>query len=85
MKLYQGVVKRTSEKTISVEVSRQWVHPKYKKTMKSSKKYLVHDEKNQAHLGDQVSFSESKPYSKRKRFAFIKVTAPAKITATIVN
>jgi small subunit ribosomal protein S17 len=71
MKLYQGTVLRTSEKTAAIEVARKWVHPKYQKIVKSTKKYLVHDEKNQAKVGQVVNFIESKPYSKRKRFVIL--------------
>lgn len=62
------------DKTVVVEVTRQWLHPKYKKTVKRTKKYLVHDEKNQAKVGDVVTFKETKPVSKRKRFILVDVT-----------
>jgi small subunit ribosomal protein S17 len=71
MKLFQGTVTRTSEKTLAVEVVRKWIHPKYQKIVKSTKKYLVHDETNAAKVGEVINFQESRPYSKRKRFAIV--------------
>lgn len=72
MKVYSGtMIKKSGDKTIAVEVTRQWVHPKYKKTVKRTKKYLVHDAANQKQIGDQITFAETKPYSKRKRFSLI--------------
>ena len=69
MKEFTGKVTSTSmQKTIVVTVVRQWTHPKYKKTIKRTNKYLVHDEKEQAKMNDNVIFTESKPISKRKRF-----------------
>lgn len=74
MKTLVGVVTSTKmTKTIGVEVTRAWTHPIYKKTIKRTKKYLVHDEKEIAKFGDKVSFTESKPFSKRKRFLLDKV------------
>lgn len=69
MKEFTGVVTSTKmNKTVVVNVVRQWTHPKYKKIIKRTKKYLIHDEKEQAVLNDQVIFTETKPISKRKRF-----------------
>lgn len=74
MKTYQGkAIKRSGDKTIAVEVTRQWVHPKYQKTVKRTKKYLVHDPLNTVPIGSNLTFIESKPISKRKRFTLVKV------------
>ena len=54
------------DKTIVVMVTRQVQHPKYKKIIRRSKKYSVHDEKNKFKKGDTVSIEECKPYSKNK-------------------
>ena len=72
MKTYQGtVLKANGQKTLSVLVSRSWAHPKYQKIVRSTRKYLVHDATNQAQVGQAITFKESRPYSKRKRFALI--------------
>ena len=69
MKTFQGIVTSTKmDKTAVVQVTRMWMHPKYKKRVKRTKKYLIHDEKNIAKVNDKVIFSESKPISKRKSF-----------------
>ena len=65
------VVSDKSNKTIVVEVSRRFVHPKYKKVMTTYKKYHAHDEKNKSKIGDMVSIAESKPISKLKRWTVV--------------
>jgi small subunit ribosomal protein S17 len=65
----QGVVvKRSGDKTASVLVERKVLHPKYHKTVKRFKKYLVHDEKNELNEGDVVTAVECRPLSKTKSF-----------------
>jgi small subunit ribosomal protein S17 len=62
------VVSDKSNKTVVVEVSRRFVHLKYKKVMTTYKKYYAHDEKNNSKIGDIVFIIESKPISKLKRW-----------------
>jgi small subunit ribosomal protein S17 len=79
MKTFTGsVLKRSSLNTILVEVTRQWVHPKYKKTVKRTKKYLVDDAKQDAVIGQEVTIVEVRPLSKRKRFKVQKSLPKAK-------
>ena len=66
------VVSDKSNKTIVVEVSRRFVHPRYKKVMTVYKKYHAHDEKNKSKIGDNVSIMESKPISKLKRWTVVE-------------
>jgi len=66
------VVSDKSNKTIVVEVSRRFVHPKFKKVITTSKKYHAHDENNKFKIGDQVSIIESKPISKLKRWTVLE-------------
>ena len=61
------------EKTITVLVRRVYRHPVYKKTVYSTKKYLVHDEKNAAKINDRVLIMETRPLSARKHFRLVKV------------
>ena len=71
---FQGdVVKKTQDKTISVLVKITKMHQKYRKQYVESKKYAVHDEKNDATEGDVVDFEECRPYSKTKKWRLIKV------------
>ena len=65
----QGVVvKDSGDKTVSVLVERKVLHPRYHKTVKRFKKYLVHDEKNEVNEGDTVIAIECRPLSKTKSF-----------------
>lgn len=65
------VVSDKMDKTIVVKVDRVKVHPKYGKRYNVSKKYKVHDENNQCHVGDKVSFVECRPLSKDKKWRVI--------------
>ena len=65
----QGVVvKRSGDKTVSVLVERRVLHPRYHKTVRRFKKYLIHDEKNEVNVGDIVTALECRPLSKTKSF-----------------
>lgn len=71
-KKFNGVVvSDKNDKTIVVKVDSIKIHPKYKKRYTSSKKYKVHDEKNQFKVDDKVSFVECRPLSKDKRWRVI--------------
>ena len=65
------VVSNKADKTITVRVNRKVKHPVYKKYIKRSKKYSVHDEDNKYKLGEIVSIQENKPISKTKRWVVI--------------
>ena len=72
----QGVVvKKSGEKTVSVLVTRSVLHPKYHKTVKRFKKYLIHDEKNELNVGDSVIAIECRPLSKTKSFRLKTILA----------
>jgi len=66
------VVSTKMQDTAAVLVDRYVKHRKYKKYMRLSKKYLVHDRGNTAKVGDQVEIREVTPISKRKRFTLVK-------------
>jgi small subunit ribosomal protein S17 len=71
------VVKKSGQKTIKVEVERTTFHKLYKKYIKKRKKFLVHDEKNQASIGDKVQIIESRPISKLKKWRLQKIIQKA--------
>ena len=56
------------QKTVTVRVDQSFRHPLYQKVVRKSKDYLVHDEQG-CRPGDQVRIVESRPVSKRKRWA----------------
>ena len=66
------VIKDKNNKTVVVLVKRRYSHPFFKKVITSSKKYHVHDEKNSFKIGDLVKITESRPFSKNKRWLVIK-------------
>src|SRR5882762_8008092 len=67
------VTSDVQDKTITVTVSRSVTHPIYGKRYTVSKKFAVHDEKNEAHVGDKVEITETRPISKRKSFTLSRV------------
>lgn len=62
------VVSDKMEKTLVVEHVARVPHPQFKKIIKRSKKYYVHDENGEAKVGDKVRISETRPISKKKRW-----------------
>lgn len=61
------------DKTIVVKIERKVKHPLYGKYIRRSTKYHVHDENNEAKVGDSVVFKESRPFSKSKHWKLLKV------------
>lgn len=73
------VVSDKSDKTITVVVDRYKKHRLYGKRVKVSKKYSVHDENNEAKVGDTVNFMSCRPISKTKRFRLVKIVTVAEV------
>jgi small subunit ribosomal protein S17 len=67
------VVSDRMEKTIVVAVETLVEHPLYKKRVRRTKKFQVHDEANQAHVGDVVRIGETRPMSKRKSWRLLDI------------
>jgi len=72
------VVSDKNDKTIVVKVERRLRHPVLKKTVRLSKKYHAHDEKNAAKTGDVVRIEETRPISKQKRWTLLETVAAGK-------
>jgi small subunit ribosomal protein S17 len=72
------VVSDKPEKSIVVKVERQVADPLYKKYFKRSKKYMAHDENNDAREGDTVRIIEERPMSARKRWRLLEIVERAK-------
>jgi small subunit ribosomal protein S17 len=66
------VVSAKMQDTITVAVERYVKHPKYKKFMRRTKKFLVHDAGNTAKEGETVEIRETRPISKRKHFELVR-------------
>lgn len=74
-----GIVSSASmDKSILVSVERRVKHPKYEKFVKTTSKFMAHDEKNECTVGDKVSIMETRPKSKRKCWRLVKVLEKVK-------
>lgn len=67
------VVSDTMDKTIVVMVERRRRHPMYGKVVTYKKKFHAHDERNEAHVGDTVRITETRPLSRMKRWRLVEV------------
>jgi small subunit ribosomal protein S17 len=75
-----GVVSSaSSNKTIVVTVSERKTHPLYRKQYLFTKKFMAHDEKNEAAVGDRVMIVETRPLSARKHFRLEQIIEKAPI------
>jgi small subunit ribosomal protein S17 len=72
------VVSDKMDKTIVVAIEERKMHPKYGKTVKSTKKIHVHDEENTCGMGDTVRVMETRPLSKQKRWRLVEIVEKAK-------
>ena len=78
-KIRQGkVVSSKMEKSIVVAVARKVKHPVYGKFMNKTKRFMAHDESNEAGEGDIVRIMETRPLSKKKRWRLLEVVEKAK-------
>lgn len=66
-----AVISADMDKTIVVEVARFESHPKYKKKIRVTKHYKVHDPLNVKKVGEQVEFIPCRPISKDKKYVLV--------------
>jgi small subunit ribosomal protein S17 len=71
------IVSDKADKTVTVAVEALVRHPMYKKRVRRSKKFIVHDERNEARVGDTVRIIETRPLSARKRWRLANVISRA--------
>ena len=71
------VVSDKPNKTVTVSVETLVRHPLYKKRLRRSKRFMVHDEGNEAHVGDTVRIIETRPISARKRWRLAHIVSRA--------
>ncbi len=80
-KSFTGIVTSDkADKTIVVAIENRKNHPVYKKQYTVTKKFIAHDEKSDAAIGDTVRIEETRPISRRKRFTLAEVITRAPIT-----
>ncbi|MCL2068581.1 MAG: 30S ribosomal protein S17 [Oscillospiraceae bacterium] len=72
------VISDKMDKTVVVAIVDSVRHPLYKKIVKRTIKFKVHDEKNECGIGDQVEIMETRPLSKEKRWRVCKIIEKAK-------
>lgn len=78
-KVREGVVvSNKMDKTIVVLIADRVKHPLYGKVMNKSTKLHVHDENNQAGIGDTVRVMETRPLSATKRWRLVDIIERAK-------
>jgi|TARA_B110000116_G_C16623726_1_gene484960 small subunit ribosomal protein S17 len=71
------VVSKSGDKSIVVQVERRKQHPVYGKVIRMRRKFHVHDEKNEANVGDHVRIVECRPISRLKRFRLAAIERTA--------
>jgi small subunit ribosomal protein S17 len=72
------VVSDKMNKSVIAQVERVKSHPRYHKRLKRTKKYMVHDEKNESKVGDLIRFVEVRPLSKNKCWKLLEIVQRAK-------
>ncbi len=78
-KVREGLVVSTKmDKTAVVEVVSRSRHPRYNKTVQTSKKYFAHDEENDLNEGDRVQIVETRPLSAKKRWRVLEILERAR-------
>ncbi len=76
------VVSNKMDKTVVVAVETRKVHRLYKKAIKVTKKYKVHDENNACKIGDKVKIVETRPLSKEKSWRVTEIMSKKEIVET---
>ena len=78
-KVRTGVVVRdATDKTVVVSVTDQVRHRLYGRIIRRSRKFIAHDEANDANIGDTVRIMETRPLSKTKRWRVVQIVERAK-------
>ena len=72
------VVSDKMDKTVVVTLEERYKHSLYGKVLRRSKKVKVHDERNEAHPGDLVRITETRPLSATKRWRLVEIIEKAK-------
>lgn len=69
------VTKNSSDKTVMIQTETKSKNKKYNKIVVLKKQFSVHDEKNEAKVGDQIRIIETKPISKNKRWKLVEIVS----------
>lgn len=71
------VISNKMDKTVVIKVERVVKHPVFKKIIRRSSKFKVHDEKNECSVGDKIKIIETRPLSKEKRWRLLEIVERA--------
>jgi len=71
------VTSNSADKTVVVKVENFVMHPLYRRFVRSTSKFMAHDEENSCNVGDRVLIEESRPLSRRKRWRVRKIVERA--------
>jgi small subunit ribosomal protein S17 len=71
------VVGRSGSKSMKVAIDYIYKHPKYGKFLRRQTKLIVHDERNEAGIGDIVEIAECRPYSRTKSWRLVRIVKKA--------
>ena len=77
------VLSNKMQKTIVVQIRRKTRHSLYGKVINKAKKFKVHDERNQAQVGDKVRIVETRPLSKEKRWRLLEILSHGHISSAL--
>jgi len=72
------VTSNSADKTVVVKVENLVMHPLYRRFVRTTSKFMAHDEENTCNVGDRVLIEEHRPLSKRKRWRVRKIVERAK-------
>ncbi|HON10445.1 MAG TPA: 30S ribosomal protein S17 [Chitinispirillaceae bacterium] len=72
------VVSDKMDKSVVVKIERKFMHPVYGRIVRTSSRYIAHDEKNESKVGDTVKIIETRPLSKTKRWRVGEILEKAK-------
>jgi small subunit ribosomal protein S17 len=71
------VVGKSGNKSIKVAMDYVFKHPKYGKILRRQTRLIVHDERNEANVGDVVEVTECRPYSRTKSWRLVGIVKKA--------
>ena len=77
------VVSNKMDKTVVVRIDRYKRHRLYGKTLRETRRYKAHDEKNECHLGDIVRISETRPLSREKRWRVVEIITRGEVAEVV--
>jgi small subunit ribosomal protein S17 len=78
VEIYGTVVSNKMDKSVVVAVERQVRHDVYGKQQRLTSRFMAHDEKNEAGVGDRVALVSSRPLSRRKRWVVTRIVQKTK-------